>query len=500
MTVAETGNNCQTIRKFTQVYHDIMDSEAARLLSPVAFVLLIDFLRAWLRETHNGKREVGSIHFTYTKCRHIMARNTYQRAKRELRPRSEENPTGKGFIRLVNARVGLYAWSRDWRTYTPTDNERSRLSRHEEARREQAMRTAAYRSGQRLGTRAGVSSGDNRGTTGRHDGSASGENSGTTEQAIAAQNSGSAQCAGTGPPAAAKNRGHFNTPNTDNTTTPSPRLHRQAAAAAADAGPGGGGQECLEEQIESGNPEGPDGSARRFATVDGRDIQIWPIPAFECHDALLAWMEIAPLKELTEDEYWELMERVDRDGWPDDREEDRESSFRRTWRAATRDVFGLCGDGELDDDSGKAILAAVAAQALSSPNRRGEARVLDVLERFGSRQLRRAVIGLIREDAEPDKAMQWLEHRAKVAHATLEKAGKAKGDCEAPAAEPVFKQTEELWIRYGLKDGKVSYGEGGAWEGTTRKKRWPKKPVSPEAAEKALWALAKTCLPKDEEG
>ena len=79
--------------------------------------------------------------------------------------------------------------------------------------------------------------------------------------------------------------------------------------------------------------------------------------------------------------------------------------------------------------------------------------------------------------------------------------GKAEPEPEddKEPAKSKFQQTDKLWIRYGLKDGKVIYGEGGAWDRTSVEKKWTK-PVTPETAEKALWALAKTCLPKEEEG
>lgn len=107
---------------FTVIYHEVLDSLAARLLSGRAYGLLIDFIRAW---SFNQNRQYGrqsTIRFSWFSSQYPITRRAFNRARSEL--------IEKGFIEQINRRSGLYRWSENWRMYQPTPIEMEKLNRY----------------------------------------------------------------------------------------------------------------------------------------------------------------------------------------------------------------------------------------------------------------------------------------------------------------------------------------------------------------------------------
>lgn len=121
---------------YTVVRHEILDSEAARLLSPAARGLLFDFLRKWSLATAGG-RTPAAIPFTWVSCAWLTARNTWNKARGEL--------TGKGFLLPIHVKTGDFAWCESWRTYQPTLAEMARLEKQSLAQQKRANATKAHR-------------------------------------------------------------------------------------------------------------------------------------------------------------------------------------------------------------------------------------------------------------------------------------------------------------------------------------------------------------------
>jgi len=121
---------------YTVVRHEILDSEAARLLSPAARGLLFDFLRKWSLATASG-RTPAAIPFTWVSCAWLIARNTWGKGRGEL--------TGKGFLLPIHVKTGDFAWCESWRTYQPTLAEMARLEKQRLAQQKRANATKAHR-------------------------------------------------------------------------------------------------------------------------------------------------------------------------------------------------------------------------------------------------------------------------------------------------------------------------------------------------------------------
>jgi len=121
---------------FTILRHEVLDSEAARLLSAAARVLLIDFLRKWSLATASGRAPVG-IPFTWTGCSWLICRAAWSRAREELMQH--------GFLCAVRLKAGLFAWSESWQTYQPTLIEVARLEKQSTAQQDRATRTKQSR-------------------------------------------------------------------------------------------------------------------------------------------------------------------------------------------------------------------------------------------------------------------------------------------------------------------------------------------------------------------
>ena len=121
---------------YTIVQHEILDSEAARLFSPTARALLLDFIRKWSLATAGG-RTPAAIPFTWVSCSWVIARNTWIKARAEL--------VAKNFLSAVHLKAGLFAWSDSWRTYQPTLTEVARLEKQRLAQQGRADSTKARR-------------------------------------------------------------------------------------------------------------------------------------------------------------------------------------------------------------------------------------------------------------------------------------------------------------------------------------------------------------------
>lgn len=111
---------------FTPLSDEIVNSTAARLLSPGGFACLVDFLARWSLETRNGQRDRKAIPFSWTSCRRVVDRKAWLRHRKEL--------IEKGFIVAAsggNKQTGHYSMSESWRDYQPTLFEAEAIRNHE---------------------------------------------------------------------------------------------------------------------------------------------------------------------------------------------------------------------------------------------------------------------------------------------------------------------------------------------------------------------------------
>ncbi len=123
---------------FTMLPHKIVDSTAARLLSPGAFASLIDFLVLWGEHSYR-KPTATAMPFTWTGCKRIVSRETFSKNRAEL--------VAKGFIASVSDKIGTYRPSDAWTAYTPTGSEIAALRQHEQKQADRLATTKDHRVG-----------------------------------------------------------------------------------------------------------------------------------------------------------------------------------------------------------------------------------------------------------------------------------------------------------------------------------------------------------------
>ena len=141
---------------YTIMEHDMLDSVAARLLSPGGRAALLDFRRLWMRESRNDTLYVRAVIWTWTGCCNWwVSLKTYERYKREV--------VEKGFADVVSSHSGHYRASDRWRSYSPSPSnrghypghEREFLEKHEAARSLRGEHTREYRESNRPPTTRG---------------------------------------------------------------------------------------------------------------------------------------------------------------------------------------------------------------------------------------------------------------------------------------------------------------------------------------------------------
>lgn len=120
-------------RLYTRVFHDVLESTAARCLAPAAVCCLTWFLRRWGQATRGGKREVPAIVFSWTGYPWPVTRKTFSGHRAELER--------KGFIVCANRGQALFRISEAWRDYAPAKAEASALEMHDAARATRVSQT-----------------------------------------------------------------------------------------------------------------------------------------------------------------------------------------------------------------------------------------------------------------------------------------------------------------------------------------------------------------------
>lgn len=121
---------------YTILRHDMFDSPAAAVLSPVERDVLMFVLRTWYRVTRNETKNSRGVAITWSVFPYPISRPAFSRARRGLEQR--------GFIVAVNRKVGTFALADGWSRYTPTFEEQERLDKNavdkEVRKRETAQR------------------------------------------------------------------------------------------------------------------------------------------------------------------------------------------------------------------------------------------------------------------------------------------------------------------------------------------------------------------------
>jgi len=344
---------------YTVLQHDLLDSEAARLLPATARAMLVDFLRLWLRRTRNGRVPVSAISFTWTGCAWVVNRETFDRHRGKL--------VAYGFIRCVNRKLGLFAFSEKWRAYKPTEAEWKRLIKHDHDRNTLRESVIEERSaGRSSTTTAGCSAGDASTTV-----ESSADESSTTSK----PDPEALQCRKSQQHAVPEDPAPSNTAIQEDP----PQPPREAEVPGAEPGNGGGGKV-------------------RHVKIDGRRVQVWPM--LDCNDSasFLAWANKVH-GYFSDDEQAETMRRYKELEAADEQREKRDadpvSAFLAAW-----------ADADPDDRAG------VAAAALGDSSPRAVHRAAAVLAKKGTDALKNATVDLLRDGVTPDEGMKWLEYRA----------------------------------------------------------------------------------------
>ena len=347
---------------YTMIEHEILDSVAARLLTPGGRAALLDFLRLWMRESRNGQQEYIRAIWTWAgSCNWVLSRKAYGRYQREV--------VAKGFADALSPHSGHYRASNRWRSYSPSEEERARIERHASTQSARRTETRKYREARRSLAARGQ------------------------ERPIPPESKESTR------PLVGSIKRLPETPNpqgTDNTQPTGSRKHPDPNTAVHTIPP----PPPPSEKDSAAAPPTSSRPAPRFSLIDGELIQVWPIRLMKDPVKFKAYAEsVYAAGHWTEEQrqnaarFYDVLEATVK-------------TPHSTPRRGSDSLEGLSVEEA----------ASVIAKGLGDTGPRALQRVRSVIQKYGVEPTRRGALDLYREKVGLDKAMKYLAARAE-AHA-----------------------------------------------------------------------------------